>query len=143
MACYSVGTIKPLMCQENLKSIKYSYFHSLMIYGIMFWGNSTYSIHVFRLQKRVIRIITDSRPPDSCRQLFKKLGILSLMSQYNFSLVLFIVNNKALFQMNSEIHSINTRNNPNFHLPLVNLTTYKNWNYYTGMKVFSTTSPLI
>ena len=70
---------------------------------IIFWSNSTH-----RIQKRVIRIITDSRPRDSCKQLFKKLGIFPLMSQYIFSLLLFIVNNKALFQMNFEIHSINT-----------------------------------
>jgi hypothetical protein len=76
MACYSVRTIKPFMCQKN-----HSYFHSLMTYGIIFWGNSTHSIHVLRLQRRVIRIITNSRPRDSCRQLFKQLGILPLISQ--------------------------------------------------------------
>jgi len=117
--------------------IYYSYFHSLMTYQIIFWANSTHSIHVFRLQKRVIRIITISRHRDSGRQLFKKLGILPLMSQYIFSLLLFMVNNKALFQMNSEIHSINTRYNSDFHRQLINLTTYKNGTYYTGIKVFN------
>ena len=107
MACYSFRTIKPFMCQEKLKSIYYSYFHSLMTYGVIFWGSSTHSIHVFQLQNRVIRIITKSRPRDTCGQLFKKRGILPLMSQYMFSLLLFTVNNKALFQMNFEIHSIN------------------------------------
>jgi len=82
MACYTTRTIKPFMCQENLKSIYYSYLHSWMTYGIIFWSNSTHSIHVFPLQRRVIRIITDSRPRDSCRQLFKKLRIFPLMSQY-------------------------------------------------------------
>jgi hypothetical protein len=80
MACYSVGIIKRFMCQENLKSIYYFYFHSLMTHGIIFWRNSTHSIHVFQLQKRVHRIINYSRPRESCRQLFKKLGILPLMS---------------------------------------------------------------
>jgi hypothetical protein len=107
-----------------------------MIYGII-WGNSTHSIHVFRLQKRVIRIITDSIPRDTCRQLFKKLGILPLMSQYIFSLLLLIVHNKALFQMNSEMHSINTRHISGFHWPLVSLTTYKNETYYTVIKFFN------
>jgi hypothetical protein len=80
-ACYAIRTLKPFMCQENLKSVYYSYFHSLITYGIIFWGNSSHRIHVFRLQKRVIRIITGSRPRDSCRQLFKKLGILPLTLQ--------------------------------------------------------------
>jgi hypothetical protein len=39
--------------------------------------------------------------------------------------------------MNSEIPSINTRNNSDFHRPLVNLTKYKNGTYYTGIKVFN------
>jgi hypothetical protein len=81
LACYGVGTINPFMCQENLKSIYYSYFHSLMTYEIIFWGISAHNIYVFRLLTRVIRIITDSRPRDSCRQLFKQLGILPFISQ--------------------------------------------------------------
>jgi len=111
VAQYSIMTIKTFTCQENLKSIYNSSFHSLMTYGLIYWGNSTHSTHVFRLQERVIRIITKSRPRDSCRQLFKKLGILPLMLQYIISLLLFIVNNKGLFQINSEIHSVHTRDN--------------------------------
>jgi len=38
LACYGVRTIKPFVCQENLKSIYYSHFHTLMTYGIIFWG---------------------------------------------------------------------------------------------------------
>jgi hypothetical protein len=125
------------VCQENLKSIYYSYFHSLMTYGIIFSGNFTHSIHVIRMQKRVIRIITDSRPRHSCRQLFKQLGILPLTSQYIFSFLFFVANNKALFQMNSEIHNIITRYSFNFHCPHVPLTTYKNGAEYTGIKVFN------
>ena len=37
--------------------------------------------------------------------------------------------------MNSEIHSINTRYNSDFHRPLVNLTTYKKGTYCTGVKM--------
>jgi hypothetical protein len=50
------------------------------------------------LQKRVIRIITGSRPRDSCRQLYKKLGILTLMSQYILFLLLFILKTKLYFK---------------------------------------------
>ena len=135
--CYSVRTVKPFMCQKNLNSVYCSYFHSLMTYGIIFWGNSTHSIHVFRLHERVIRIVTDSGLRDFCRQLFKKLGILLLMSQYIFSFLLFMTNNKVLFQMNFEIHSFNTRYNSDFHQQLVNLTTHKSGTYYTGIKVLN------
>jgi hypothetical protein len=135
-ACYAIRTVKPFMCQENLKSVYYSYFHSLITYGIIFWGNSSHSIHVFRLQMRVIRIITGSRPRDSCKQLFKKLGTLPLISQYILSLLLFIVKNKALSELNSDVHNINTRYKPNLHRPIVNLT-YKKGTYYVSIKIFN------
>ena len=74
------------MSQDALKSVYHSYFNSLISYGINFWGNSSYSPHIFLLQKKVVRIIKGSRPRDSCRELFKHLRILPLQSQYILSL---------------------------------------------------------
>jgi hypothetical protein len=65
------------------------------------------------------------------------MGIFPLILQYIFYLLLFIVNNKALFQLNSEIHSINTSYNFDYHRSLVNLTAYKSGTYYTGIKHFN------
>ena len=65
-----------------------SYFHSIMTYGIIFWGNSRHSNVIFRLHKRVIRIITGIRNRDSCREHFRTLKILPLQSQYILSLLL-------------------------------------------------------
>jgi hypothetical protein len=50
-ACYAIRTIKPYVNQETLLMICYAYFHSIMHYGIIFWGNSLYAINIFRLQK--------------------------------------------------------------------------------------------
>jgi hypothetical protein len=96
-ACYAIRTVKPIMCQENLKSLYYPHFRSLITYGKIFWGNYSHSIHILRFQKRVIIIITGSRPTDSYRQLFKKLEILSLISQYILFLLSFIVKVKLCF----------------------------------------------
>jgi hypothetical protein len=85
-ACYVLRGIRPFMSHDAFKYVYYSYFHSLITYGIIFWGNSSYSSHIFRLQKKAVRIITGSRPRDSCRELFKHLRILPLQSQYILSL---------------------------------------------------------
>jgi len=55
------------------------------------------------MQKRVIRIIMGYGYGESCRELFKKLKILTLSSQYIFSLLLFIVNNRDYFVSSSVI----------------------------------------
>jgi biotin synthase-related radical SAM superfamily protein len=60
--------------------------YSTMSYGIIFWGNLPYMEKIFKMPKRVIRIITNSRVTESCRELFKKMKILPLYSQYVFSL---------------------------------------------------------
>jgi hypothetical protein len=44
--------IKPLTSQETMVMIDYAYFHSIMNYGIIFWGSSSYSINIFRLKKK-------------------------------------------------------------------------------------------
>jgi len=85
--------VKPFLSQDSLRMVYYSYFHSVLTYGLIFWGNSYYSNIIFRLQKRNIRIIVGIRGRDSGREHFKKLKILPLQSQYILSLLLFVVDN--------------------------------------------------
>jgi hypothetical protein len=117
-ACYAIRVITPLMLEDTLKMIYHSYVHLIMTYDIIFWGNSPHSTDIFKIQKWIIRIMTKSRRRDSCRQLFKRLEILPLQSQYIFSVLLFVVKNKNLYTINQEVHSINTRSNINVHPPM-------------------------
>jgi hypothetical protein len=56
-SCFIMRTIKPIMSQKSLRMIYFAYVHSIMTYGIIFWGNSPYSIKIFRIQKKVVRIV--------------------------------------------------------------------------------------
>jgi len=76
LACYAIKVITPLMSEDTLKIIYYSYVHWIIIYSIIFWGNSPHNTDIFKIQKRIIQIMTKSRSRDSCRQLFKCLEIL-------------------------------------------------------------------
>jgi hypothetical protein len=84
-AFHAIRVITPLMSEDPLKMIYHSYVHSIMTYGIIFWGNSPHSTNIFKIQKRKIRIMTKSRSRDSWRQLFKMFKILPLQSQYILS----------------------------------------------------------
>jgi hypothetical protein len=110
--------------QDILKMVYHSNFHSVITYKIIFWGNSSHSNSVFKLQKRIIKIIMGVGIKDSCRKLFKMLTILPLLLQYIFSLALFVVTNEDQFRMNSEIHSIRIKNKSDFFQPLSHLTMY-------------------
>ena len=82
--CFVVRAIKPFMTSRVLKMVYYSYFHSIMSYGIIFWGSSHLSNNIFRIQKRIMRIITNRSKCDSCCQLYKQLQILAFSGQYIF-----------------------------------------------------------
>jgi hypothetical protein len=47
--CYAIRSLRPFMSYESLRMIYYSYFHTVMSYGIMFWSHSN---SIFKLQKK-------------------------------------------------------------------------------------------
>ena len=96
-ACFAIRSVKPYVSFLTLKAIYYAYFHAIMLYGVIFWGQSPDSLKVFLLHKRVIRTMMGCGGSESCRRLFVELGILTLPSQYTFCLLLFVVKNKNYF----------------------------------------------
>jgi hypothetical protein len=57
---------------NTLKSMYYAHFHSIIKYGIIFWGNSSNSGKIFTLQKKFVRIMAAAQPRTSYRSLFKQ-----------------------------------------------------------------------
>jgi len=100
-ACYAIRSIKPFMSLDVLRSTYFSYVHSIVSYGIIFWGNSSHNDEIFKIQKR---IITNSSKNVSSQQLFKQFNILPIQSQYMFSVLLFVTKNKDQFLCNSQVH---------------------------------------
>jgi hypothetical protein len=86
--------------------------------GIIFWGNSSYAIKVFYLQKRMIRIIAGIGNRTSCKQSFIALKILTLPSLYIYSLLCFVIDNMDQYCFVSDIHNRNTRQALNLNLYL-------------------------
>jgi hypothetical protein len=82
-------------------------------------------------------IIMNTRPRDSCREVLKNMEIMTLYSQYIYSLILYTLNNKYLFKTNNEIHKYRTRYNNNLHLPIANLSKFNKGVYISGVKVFN------
>jgi hypothetical protein len=58
--CYAMRVLTPLLSINALKMLYSSYTHSFFSYGIIFWGASTNSIKIFRMQKKkILRIMTN------------------------------------------------------------------------------------
>ena len=136
-ACYLIRSLKLLIPLETLRMLYFSSIHSIISYGIVFWGNSSCSTTIFKLQKRAIRIMMNAGRGESCQELLKQLNILPLHSQYILSLLLFVVKNINMFQRNSMFHSVNTRHCSDLHLPSVDLTKVQKVVYHSGIKIFN------
>jgi len=113
--------------------------HTLFYHMELYFGAIRMKItqRVFSKFKKFIRIITNSSSRDRCRQLFKHLQILSLPSQYIFSLLVFVIKNRNFFQSNSEIYNLNTRYNRNLHLPSTKLTSVQKGVLFSGSKIYN------
>jgi hypothetical protein len=136
-SCYLMRSIKPFLSLAILKMVYFSYAHYLLTYGIIFWGNSTHSKVIFKIQKRIIRIMTDSGSRASCRALFKALDILPLQSQYIYSISVFAVMNRDLFVSNYDIHNSRKRQIHDLHMPASKLFLFQMGVYYSGNKIFN------
>jgi hypothetical protein len=98
MACYIIRSAKTYISTSSLKTIYYAHFHSLMNYGIIFWGNSALGATIFWLQKKTMRITEGCGNRVSCRDLFRQFHILPLTFQYLLSLLMFVVQHKDHLQ---------------------------------------------
>ena len=78
---------------------------------------------------------------ESCHELFKKLNILPLHSQYILSVLLFVVKNINMFKSNSVVHSVNTRHCSDLYLHSAHLSKVQKGVYHTGIKVFNCLPP--
>jgi hypothetical protein len=118
---------------DTLRSVYFAYCHSILKYGIIFGHNSPNSEMIFTLQKGTVRIIIKSR--NSCRNLFMRL-----VCEYIFTLVNFVENNKKkkrLFQTNSAVRSVNTRNRDHLHRPIANLSCFQKSAHCASIKFFN------
>ena len=100
-----------------------------LTFSILLWGNSlpTYTDKLFILQKRAIRIISNSSFYAHTLPLFYRHNLLTLNDHYKYQLGIFLYrhNNGLLpsdfhsfFHTNSYYHNYNTRGRDNLFQPL-------------------------
>jgi hypothetical protein len=90
-------------------------------------------IRIFRLQKKVIRIISNVSGNTSCRNLFKYLKILPLPCLYIREVVYMKKFNWKQAKQNKDVHNHNTRHKSDFHTQYCRTTLYKSNYEYAGI----------
>ena len=122
--------------KDTLHSLYYSFVYPHLVYCLEIWGNACieYLNTLFLLQKRCVRIITNSSWNEHTDLLFSSLGIMTLFDLYKYRIFLFLhkVKNYKLcsvfenfFCYNTEYHNYPTRGQDAFRITLARLDTRK------------------
>ena len=129
---------------STLVTLYYSFLYPYLIYCTEVWGgaNITDINSLFKVQKRIIRIIVSAKFKEHTGPIFSKLKLLRLSELYEYNIVLFmykyindmlppIFNN--IFILNSDIHQYTTRQSEKFRVPKGKLSMSKRLIKYKGV----------
>ncbi|MBF2463459.1 reverse transcriptase family protein, partial [Listeria welshimeri] len=105
-AVYAIKKIRKVTDVETARLVYFSYFHSIMSYGILLWGHAADINTIFVLQKRAIRAVYSLSPKESLREKFKEINILTVASQFILENVMYVHRNIDRFTKNCDIHQI-------------------------------------
>ena len=92
---YIVKSLRGGLSPNMLRSIYFGKFQSLLRYEIIFGGEGD-RIKVCKMQKRVSRIIRGLGKQESCRQILKEYGILTVTSFYFLEVLYYIKSTKQI-----------------------------------------------
>ena len=109
------------MRTEELKTLYFAHFHSILMYGILVWGtliNKTKLAKIYRLQKQAIQSVHKLKSWEHCMPAFKSMKILVLSDQIELECI------KFMYQINS--NQVPT--------PVVNAFCYPSHSYMTCHK---------
>lgn len=129
---YMLRRLRESINIDVLLKVYYAQIQSLISYGILLWGYSSYCKKLFILQKKAIRIICSAPFLASCRPLFIQLRVLTLPSLFVFFAISYVYDHKQEFKINSDVHQHDTRNKNKLRLQSYHFSSsQKNWRFIT------------
>jgi len=91
---------------------------------------------VFVIQERAIRILLRLGPRSAGGEDFQKLDIHTVPCLYICALMLFAVKSLYIYQTNTCVHNMNTRQQNKVHIPSVRLSSVQRDVYCPSVKIF-------
>jgi hypothetical protein len=117
--------------------VYFAHFYSHISYGIFYWGSSLSMRNIFIIQRRAFRITLRLVPRISHRGNFKKLDTRTVTCLCVYALMLFAVKNLNIYQTNSSVQDMNTRQHNKLHIPSVRLSSIQRGVCCSSVKIFN------
>jgi len=136
---FMIKSLREILSTYMVRNFYFTKFQSLLRFGILLWGGvgGETNKKIFRLQKRVIRLMAGVNSRTSCRQLFKKLNILTLSSLYILEVTCFIRKHCQSLELNLNVHCHNTRRKTDIHKKSCRTNVYKTSVINMGTKIYN------
>lgn len=106
---YVIRHLRNTLAFNALISIYYSLFHSHISYGVQLWGNAPGAQKIFKLQKKVVRLMGNLGYREHCRPHFVRMQILTLPCMHVYQQLMDVHKNINHLSFNSDYHSYSTR----------------------------------
>jgi hypothetical protein len=104
----------------------------------LFSGAHPHQCKVFlRFKKKAVGVMLRLGPRSSCREGFKKMGILTVPCLYIYAMMMFVVKNRNIYQTNNFIHNINTRQQEKLHVSSVRLSSIQRGVHYSSIRIYN------
>ncbi|KAK9877197.1 hypothetical protein WA026_016945 [Henosepilachna vigintioctopunctata] len=140
-AYYAIYRIKKSLPVDTLLSVYYGLFYAHMDYNIILWGNSVDVGRVFLSQKRVVRLMFNLGPRESCKKSFVDKNMLTAPSLYIFRCLLYIRENECSLPRLADSHRYLTRYGDLMALPKHRSSRFESSPLYQGRKLYNHLPP--
>ena len=139
-----MNKVKHFLPKKSLYQLYCSFILPYLSYGILLWGNATktYITKLLKIQKRAIRIISNSSYLCHTKPLFERYKTLSIFELYDKELGIFMYKYKngllplsfdhAFTELQS-VHNYDTRNKTNFRYDIHKIKSV----FTTGPKLWN------
>lgn len=110
---FMIRKLRKIVSLDVLKIVYFAHIHSHISYGTLLWGSQIYSIKIFKLQKKCLRLMCGIPPRGHCRESFKSLKIMTVPALFVYQCLIYVKENYSSFVEHNMCHSYNTRGNNN------------------------------
>lgn len=135
--CFLVRSLRGTVSTSVMRMVYMGLFNSHLLYGLIFWGSSSYSRDIFLIQKRCLRIMDNAKYTEHCKPIFKKYAILPMPCLYIFQLSIFIRIKNVTLQRVGDVSDYNLRNKNSIYQPYSRLSVCQNSPYYRGALIYN------
>uniref|UniRef100_A0A1B6MJH0 Reverse transcriptase domain-containing protein n=1 Tax=Graphocephala atropunctata TaxID=36148 RepID=A0A1B6MJH0_9HEMI len=134
---FMLRKLRTVVSLEVLKLVYFAHIHSHLAYGTLMWGSKKYSIKLFKLQKRAIRLLCGLPSRSHCRESFKQVQIMTLPALYIYHCLNFVKHNYSKFIEHNMCHNYNTRGKSNLISNFCNYTRTQQSFIHVSVKLYN------